>query len=143
MDDIHRGINMGKKILIVDDDNDVILFLTTVLKDHGYQVMDARDGEEGLEKIKAEKPDLVLLDLMMPQKSGIALLADMKHDKRLSDIPVIMVTGVAGETGIDFASFLKKGSEKDPGVMPFSPEGYIEKPIDPEKLITLIKELVE
>jgi CheY-like chemotaxis protein len=134
---------MGKKILIIDDDQDVILFLTTVLRDQGYQVLEARNGEEGLMRVNAEEPDLVLLDLMMPKKSGISLLSDMKGDDKLRHIPVIMVTGVAAETGIDLPSFLKKDSPKDDGNAPFSPEGYIEKPIDPEKLITLIKEIID
>ena len=133
---------MGKKILIVDDDSDVILFLSTVLQDQGYQTIDARDGQEGLEMIRSERPDLVLLDLMMPEKSGISLLSDLERDEDLKKIPVIMVTGVSGETGIDLESFLKRGSDKGGGALPLSPEGYIEKPINPAKLITLIKEFL-
>ena len=133
---------MGKKILIVDDDSDVILFLSTVLQDQGYQTIDAQDGQEGLEMIRSERPDLVLLDLMMPEKSGISLLSDMKKDEDLKKIPVIMVTGVSGETGIDLESFLKRGPDRGGGTLPLGPEGYIEKPIDPAKLITLIKEFL-
>jgi twitching motility two-component system response regulator PilH len=133
---------MMKKILIVDDDPDVILFIATILKDHGYKALDAKNGQEGLRMVQSENPDMVLLDLMMPQKSGIALLSEMKKDERLKKIPVIMVTGVAGETGIDLESFLKRGTAKGEGDIPLTPEGYIEKPVDPEKLITLIKEFL-
>ncbi len=133
---------MGKKILIVDDDSDVILFLSTVLQDQGYQTIDAQNGQEGLEMIRGERPDLVLLDLMMPEKSGISLLSDMKRDEDLKKIPVIMVTGVSGEIGIELESFLKRGSDKGGGTLPLTPEGYIEKPIDPAKLIALIKEFL-
>ena len=94
---------MPKNILIVDDDPDVVLFLSTVLKDHGYITVDASNGREGLERAKSDHPDLILLDLMMPQKSGIALLSDLRKDDALKEIPVIMVTGVSGETGIDVA----------------------------------------
>jgi twitching motility two-component system response regulator PilH len=133
---------MAKKILIVDDDPDVILFIATILKDHGYQSVDATNGQEGLKMVHSENPDMVLLDLMMPQKSGIALLTELKRDEKLKEIPVIMVTGVAGETGIDLEAFLKRGTAKGAGGIPLTPEGYIEKPVDPDKLITLIKEFL-
>ena len=93
--------------------------------------------------IKSEGPDLVLLDLMMPQKSGISLLSEIKKDESLRKIPVIMVTGVAGETGIDLEAFLERRTERDAGDMPLTPEGYVEKPVDPDKLITIIKEILK
>jgi CheY-like chemotaxis protein len=82
----------------------------------------------------------VLLDLMMPQKSGIALLSELKKDETLKKIPVIMVTGVAGETGIDLEAFLKRGTAKGVDDISAAPEAYIEKPVDPDKLIAIIKE---
>ena len=133
---------MAKKILIVDDDQDVIVFLTTVLQDGGYQVIHALNGRIGLEMATAEAPDLILLDLMMPQKSGISLLGDLKKDVPLRKIPVIMVTGVSGETGIDLESFFAKTEKKTKEAVPLRPEGYLEKPVDPEKLITLIEEFL-
>ena len=128
-----------KKILIVDDDADVVLFLSTVLKDHGYDTIEARNGLEGLEKARSDHPDLILLDLMMPHKSGIALLSDLNKDDKLKEIPVIMVTGVSGETGIDLESFFKRGATGDPERNALKPEGYIEKPVDPQKLLKLVK----
>jgi twitching motility two-component system response regulator PilH len=134
---------MPKKILIVDDDPDVILFIATILKDHGYQTVDATNGQEGLRMVHSENPDMVLLDLMMPEKSGIALLSELKKDEKLKKIPVIMVTGVAGETGIDLEAFLKRGSAKGAEDIPLTPEGYVEKPVDPDRLIKLIKEFLD
>ena len=131
---------MAKKILIVDDDPDVLLILSTILQDQGYETLTASNGVEGWRIMKEEPPDLVLLDLMMPLKSGISLLSDMKKEEGLSRIPVIMVTGVSGETGIHLESFLQRGAEKAAGSLPVRPEGFIEKPVDPEKLITLIGE---
>ncbi|MBE9541139.1 MAG: response regulator, partial [Proteobacteria bacterium] len=84
-------------------------------------------------------PDLILLDLMMPQKSGIALLSDLKKDDALKEIPVIMVTGVSSETGIDLEAFFKKGATGDSERNALKPEGYIEKPVDPQKLLKLVK----
>jgi len=133
---------MPEKILIVDDDPDVVLFLSTVLKDNGYITADAANGQEGLERARSDHPDLILLDLMMPKKSGIALLSDLKRDDTLKGIPVIMVTGVSGETGIDLDAFFKKGKTGDPKRNALKPEGYIEKPVDPQKLLKLIKDVL-
>ena len=134
---------MPKKILIIDDDPDVVLFLTTMLKDQGYSTAEARNGQEGIEKAKEELPDLILLDLMMPQKSGISLLSDLKKDAELKKIPVIMVTGVSGETGIDLESFFQRSSTagEDDGVI--RPQGLIEKPVNPEKLLRMVKKAFE
>ncbi|MBW1682658.1 MAG: response regulator [Deltaproteobacteria bacterium] len=134
---------MPGKILIIDDDPDVILFLSTLLQDQGYEPVDAQNGVEGLEKAKADRPDLILLDLMMPEKSGIALLQDLKKDEELKHIPIIMVTGVSGETGIDLETFFERnrphGSEGDAP----RPEAYLEKPVDPDRLLALIRDILE
>ena len=134
---------MAKKILIIDDDDDVILFLKTILADHGYDATEARNGAEGWDRIQSEKPDLVLLDLMMPQRSGISLLMELKRDKNLKGIPVIMVTGVAGETGIDLEAFLKRSLGKGSGDESIRPDGYLEKPVEPDRLIDLVKAFID
>ena len=131
---------MGKKVLIIDDNPDVILFISTLLKDNNYETIEANDGVEGLTRAKAENPDLILLDLMMPRRSGIAVLGEIKRDASLKNIPVIMVTGVAGETGIDLGAFLKRSIGKDKSDI--RPDGYVEKPIDPEKLLNIIREKI-
>lgn len=135
-------MSVTKKILIVDDDEDVILFLSTVLQDRGYEAIHAMDGKRGLEVAKAESPALILLDLMMPQKSGISLLADLKKDSKLKEIPVIMITGVSGETGIDLELFFRKDEETSMETMPPRPDGYLEKPVDAGELIRLIEEFL-
>jgi CheY-like chemotaxis protein len=135
-------MNATKKILIVDDDEDVILVLSTVLQDKGYQTVHAMDGKRGFEVAKAETPQLILLDLMMPQKSGISLLADLKKDAELKKIPVIMITGVSGETGIDLESFFRRNEEKGKEATSPHPDGYLEKPVDATELIRLIEEFL-
>ena len=132
---------MPKKILIIDDDPDVILFLETILTDNGYETYQANNGQEGLEVLKETRPDLILLDLMMPIKSGLSFFRDIKRINEFKDIPVIMVTGVAGETGIDLEQFFKRGVKQREG-MELRPDGYIEKPIDPDRLIEMIKEII-
>ncbi len=132
----------SKKILIVDDDSDVVLFIATVLKDNGYQTIEAKDGLEGLDMAIAHHPDLILLDLMMPQKSGISLLNDLKENRNLSSIPIIMVTGVSGETGIDLETFFETRAKSQETNFSIKPDGYLEKPIDINKLLNLIKESI-
>jgi CheY-like chemotaxis protein len=108
----------------------------------------AKDGTEGLELLRKEKPDLVLLDLMMPKKSGITMFQELRKDPELSDIPVIVVTGVSEVTGVDFRNFMFKQPMRDEkkfvettGLSKYTvPDGYIEKPIDPDELIKVVNE---
>lgn len=134
---------MSKRILIIDDDPDVVVFLSTLLQDHGYKTLEAADGQEGLEVTKKERPDLILMDLMMPQKSGISLLSELRQDDELKNIPVVMVTGVSGETGIDLEAFFQRASQGNTDTQVLKPDGYIEKPIDPDKLIRIVDDLLE
>lgn len=133
---------MPERILIVDDDPDVTLFLSTVLRDHGYRTESARNGVEALEHMHSAPPDLILLDLMMPQKSGISLLSDLRNEVRLRDIPIVMVTGVAGETGIDLEAFLNREPSTEDGPPPMRIDGYIEKPVDPDRLLKCVRDLL-
>ncbi len=139
---------MSKKILIVDDELDIITFLSALLEENGYESVSAKDGTEGLELLRKEKPDLVLLDLMMPKKSGITMFQELRKDPELSDIPVIIVTGVSDVTGVDFRNFMFKQPMRDEkkfvettGLSKYTvPDGYIEKPIDPAELIKVVNE---
>ncbi len=140
---------MSKKILIVDDEPDIIAFLGALLEENGYTSVSAKDGAEGLELLRDEKPDLVLLDLMMPKKSGITMFQELRKDPDLSSVPVVVVTGVSEVTGVDFRNFMFKQPMRDEkkfvettGLTKYTvPDGYIEKPIDPDELIKTIKEI--
>ncbi|HCX90107.1 MAG: response regulator [Deltaproteobacteria bacterium CG12_big_fil_rev_8_21_14_0_65_43_10] len=125
---------MGKKIMVIDDEPDVITYLTTLLEENGYQTDSAKDGVEGLKKIKEKRPDLVCLDILMPEKSGIGLYRELRKDEGLKGIPVVIVTGFRGDEHplMDFKEFLYKRSV--PG-----PEGYLEKPIDRQKFLEIIE----
>jgi CheY-like chemotaxis protein len=127
---------MTKKVLIVDDEPEAIDFASAVLEENGYISISAEDGIEGMEKVRAEKPGLVLLDIMMPGKGGIAMYRDLRKDEETKDIPVIIITGVA--RGQRFEESMMR---KDPDIPP--PDGYIEKPMKPEGLLSLVKKLLE
>ena len=127
---------MAKRVLIVDDEPEAIDFATAVLEENGYLATSAEDGVEGMEKVKAEKPDLVLLDIMMPGKGGIAMYRDLRKNEETRDIPVIIITGVA--RGQRFEESMMR---KDPHIP--LPDGYIEKPMKPESLLELIGKLLK
>ena len=85
-----------KRILVVDDEKDIVEFLTQLLEDNGYEVTAAYDGVEGMEVISKEKPDLILLDLQMPEETGTGLYRKLHNKKEYKDIPVIVISGLAG-----------------------------------------------
>ena len=87
---------MSKKILVVDDEPDVRTFLSALLKDAGYEVLTAKDGTQALRVAKQEQPDLISLDLAMPDNTGTEFYRKMQKDKQISDTPVIIVSGLAG-----------------------------------------------
>ena len=124
---------MSKKILIIDDEPDLITYLETLLQDNGYETRSSLSADDAHRKALEESPDLITLDLLMPDNTGIRLYRDLKKDDQLCRIPVIMVTGFTAEQHrmIDFKKFIYERSI--PG-----PEGFIEKPVDPEALLSAI-----
>ena len=88
---------MAKKVLVVDDDPTVVTYLQTLLEDNGYDVVTAKNGEEGLNKATQEHFDLMTLDLLMPEKSGIKMFRELRKNEKLKSMPVVVVTGIASE----------------------------------------------
>jgi len=129
---------MSKKVLVVDDDPDVRLFSVTVLEENGYTPLEADNGETGLKMIKEEKPDLVLLDVLMPRQSGIRLYRELKTSKALKNINVIILSGIAKKT---FLRSQKALTEFGGAEIP-EPEIYLEKPVEPEELAAVIKSVL-
>jgi twitching motility two-component system response regulator PilH len=129
---------MSKKVLVVDDDPDVRLFSVTVLEEHGYTPLEAEDGEKGLKMIKAEKPDLIILDVLMPRQSGVRLYRELKTAKALKDLKVIILSGIAKKTFLRSQKALTEfGGEEIP-----EPEIYLEKPVEPDELADVIKKVL-
>ena len=126
-----------KKVLVIDDEPDILTYITSILKNNGYLYVTAGNGVEGMKKAKAEHPDLITLDLLMPEQTGIKLYRELKKDETLKKIPVIMVTGIASQAQpfADFKKFIYE--RKIPG-----PEGYIEKPFPAEDLVEKIKQVL-
>jgi CheY-like chemotaxis protein len=121
-----------KTVLVVDDDPDALTYLTTVLGDNGFATVSARDGAEALALIEQTPPDLVALDITMPEKSGVAVYRKLKEDDQLKSIPVIIVTGISD----DFKKFISSRRQVPP------PEGYISKPVDYDQFLNMVRELL-
>jgi len=148
---------MAKHVMIVDDDQSNVDFLSTVLKKHGYDSSSARDGQEGLELLQASKPDLLVLDVMMPRKSGFILFKELKKDDALKDLPVIMLTAVASVMAENKAADssetigeMKEAMQEKMEQLVDSfrsegdirPEVFLDKPIDPDGFIAEVRKLI-
>jgi len=129
---------MAKKVLNVEDDADIRTFVTTVLEENGYTPIMAVDGAEGMEKVKKERPDLIILDILMPRESGIKMYHELKLDPSLKDIPIVMLSGVSKRTFLrSQAALTEFGDETVP-----EPQAYLEKPVEPEDLAETIKKIL-
>jgi len=123
------------KILLIDDDVDFVEATKTVLETEPYDVVVAYEGDEGLQKAREEKPDLILLDVIMPVKDGFTAAEQLKKEPELSQIPVIMLT-----------AFSSKGQETSiPRSRGFAleTEDYVEKPVAPEELLAKVKQYLK
>jgi len=147
---------MPKQVLVVDDDQNTVKFLSVVLSEHGFDPVPAYDGSEALTKIEQAKPDLIVLDVMMPKKSGFVLFKQLKKDDRYQDIPILMLTGVAGildeleqrkeETFEKPYDSLREALKnkiremRDEGLV--KPEMFVDKPVDPDAFIAKVQKLI-
>jgi CheY-like chemotaxis protein len=110
---------MARKILVVDDDEDVLRAFRVLLEDNGYVVETASDGLEALERLRTDRPDLVTLDMVMPGSSGVKVYRELRQREELRGIPVLVVSGVEPE----FEGFISNRRQVPP------PDGYLEKPV--------------
>jgi DNA-binding response OmpR family regulator len=128
-----------KKILIVDDELDIRIFLCNLLGNCGYEPIDAGDRDEGMQKAVSEKPALIILDVTMPKETGIQMYRELKEHEDLKNVPVIMVSTIDKKT----FSFYQKihGISRTKGVPDSG--AYLEKPLEAEELIKLVRTLTK
>jgi len=122
----------GKKILVVDDEPDVVAYVAGFLEDHGLAAIGAANGKEGFAKAKAEMPDLIILDISMPEESGVRMYRDLFEDPATKHIPVVMLTGVSHE----FKRFIETRKQVPP------PAGYFDKPADLNQVLGKIAQIL-
>ncbi len=122
----------NKKILIVDDEEDVLTYFEAVFQDNGFDTVSAEDGIEGFELAKSEKPDLIVLDVTMPKQSGLKTYCQYKRHPALKNIPVIIVTAVNDS----FKVLLDELEDLE------IPKDIFYKPIDPQALLKVVAEIL-
>ncbi len=128
-----------RKVLIVDDEMDMRIFLKTLLETRGYQPIVAKDGREGVQKAKEIIPDLIILDVMMPGDGGPQTYRRLKTDQALSQIPVIMLSGVKQDSFFHYLKMLNTGTGSK---IPL-PMDYFEKPVDHKELLKAIRSALD
>jgi len=127
-----------KTVLVIDDEPHVVKYLETLLQDSGYSTVSAANGKEAMKKAKTQKPDLVCLDITMPEQSGIRFYRDLRGDPELADVPVVIVTAVTGKGGDPepFRRFLNTRRQVPP------PDAFFPKPIDREEFLEAVSRLL-
>lgn len=121
-----------KTILIVEDESDELTYLRTLFEDNGFAVITALNGRDGFAKAQAGRPDLITLDISMPEESGVRMFRDLQSDRTTTGIPVIIITGISH----DFKRFIETRRHLRP------PAGYFDKPPDRAQLLAKIQEIL-
>jgi len=127
---------MAAKILIIDDDPDIVDALYVLLEGEGFDVVSAYDGEEGLAKIKEENPDLIILDLLMPKMDGYEVCKTLQDPRwsKWKDVPILVLTSVREEAS-------QRRYELEMG-MRMGVDDYVEKPIDPDVVLERVQKIL-
>jgi two-component system, OmpR family, alkaline phosphatase synthesis response regulator PhoP len=120
---------MARRILIADDEENIVISLEFLMKREGFEVLIAKDGEEAVEMIRSERPDLVLLDVMMPKKSGFEVCQEVKSDPSLKSVRILMLTAKGRETEV--AKGLALGADS-----------YVTKPFSTKELVERVRSML-
>jgi len=128
-----------RKILVVDDELDMRVYISTVLETSGYRSIVTKNGRAGVEKAIETEPDLIVLDVMMPGEGGVLMYRTLKTDPKLKKIPVVMLSAVKKEIFFHYLKMLNVKMENNIS----EPEAYLEKPPDHEDLLKVIKMLLK
>jgi CheY-like chemotaxis protein len=123
---------MGKKILVIEDEEDIRNYIMTLFEDHDYVALGAGNGREGFELARREAPDLITLDISMPEKSGMKALRELQEDPATASLPVVIVTGVSD----DLKSYIEHRKQLKP------PAAYVFKPIERQELLETVHRLL-
>jgi len=123
-----------RNALIIDDEPDMTTYLGTLLSDNGWRVRTANSADDGLALAKQETPDVVLLDLMMPDRGGLSALLELRKTPSLTAVPIVIVSGIQETLTHDFRAFLDRFKHKQP-------DAFLDKPVDPTTLLDKLNEL--
>jgi two-component system phosphate regulon response regulator PhoB len=124
-------MSQDKRVLVIDDEPQSTTYLATLLADHGFSAHEAHSADEGLRSLEDCRPDLILLDLVMPATTGINLFNKIRKDARYQEIPIIIVTGIQEQFSEDYGAFFLSLKLRKPAA-------FLEKPVDPNQLIQTV-----
>jgi DNA-binding response OmpR family regulator len=124
------------RVLVIDDEEDIVAYLVAVLQDHGFEALAESDSGAALATAARERPDLMLLDIMMPGESGVSLYRRIRRDRRTAGIPVIIISGYSRQE--DVVSLI----QREEGETLRRPDGYLEKPITVAEVVERVRALV-
>jgi len=120
-------------VLVIDDDADLVSSVTMVMQDAGWEVRSAQNGALGIERAREQTPDLIILDVLMPQQDGLTTYEQLRGDASLADVPIIVLTSVSERLGIGFSN------QDFKAYYGHSPEAFLEKPFEPDTLLATVK----
>jgi len=124
-----------KHVLVIDDEPDISSYIASILEGSQYSVQTANSAMEGETIMRNRRPDLILLDLMMPGRTGIQFFVRLKGNDETKDIPLIMVTGIKDKLNIDWQEIVSKLKAR-------VPDGFVEKPIEPVHLMNVVEDVL-
>lgn len=125
----------AKTAVIIDDEPDITTYFETLLTDNGWSVQTANDPNEGIALAQATPPDIVLLDVMMPERGGLSTLIALRKDERTAKVPVVLVSGIQESLKADFGDFLDRFKK-------YHPDAYLQKPINEAELLQTMADVV-
>ena len=137
MSSSHESQAATPKVLVVDDEEDIVAYLVAVLEDNGFRAVGESNAGAALEVVRKEQPDLILLDIMMPEQSGLSLYRDIRSNRATSTVPVIIISGYSREEDL-----VRMVAQLDAGESRL-PNGYLEKPISVPKFLQRLRNLFE
>jgi len=126
----------SRSALIIDDEPDTTTYLATLLTDNGWTARTANSVDDGLALAREQVPDVVLLDLMMPERGGLSALVELRKTPELSSVPIVIVSGIQETLTADFRTFLKRFKYR-------KPDAFLDKPVVPEELLQKLDQLTQ
>lgn len=123
-----------KSAVLIDDEPDITTYLSTLLTDHGWRVRAANRAADGLKLLQDERPDVLLLDLMMPEQGGLSVLVAVRKDEHLKELPVVLVSGIQEKLTADYHAYIERFKH-------YRPDAFVDKPVDATQLLATLEQV--
>jgi len=124
-----------KTAVVIDDEVDLTEYISTILEEGGFKVYSANDAKSGEDLVRKHTPQVILIDLMMPGRSGVQLFVRLRGNEVSKETPLVMVTGIKTQMGVDWGEVVERFKVRQP-------DGFVEKPINPELLLSVVNGVI-